>query len=107
MKAFLASTLIAVFVSWAASAHAQATTSARLLNISTRTQVRQKDEQALIGGFIVTGSVPKRVILRALGPSLENSGLPRYLPDPTSELVNSSGVVAATNDDWFVQRLFR
>ncbi|MFN2476504.1 MAG: DVUA0089 family protein [Chthoniobacterales bacterium] len=87
-------------VIFVATSHAQSTAPPRLLNISTRSEVREGDNFALIGGFIVTGSVEKRVIIRALGPSLEKAGLPRILPDPTLELANSSGVVIAANDDW-------
>ena len=51
----------------------------------------------LIGGFIVTGTAPKKVILRAIGPSL---GLPGALSDPTLELHGSTGEILASNDDW-------
>lgn len=87
-------------IPWAAPSYAQGNTGARLLNISTRTHVREDDPHALIGGFIVRGSVSKNVIIRALGPSLDKSGLPRFLRDPTLELINSSGAVVAMNDDW-------
>lgn len=50
-----------------------------------------------IGGFIITGSGPKRVLLRALGPSLTAFGLPG-LPDPVLEL--HSNATLATNDNW-------
>lgn len=51
----------------------------------------------LIGGFIITGNQPKKVILRAIGPSLPVSGA---LPDPILELHDSSGAIIAGNDDW-------
>ena len=54
-------------------------------------------DNVLIGGFIVTGTQAKRVILRAIGPSL---GLVGQLPDPVLELHNSSGALIAMNDDW-------
>ena len=50
----------------------------------------------LIGGFIVGGSAPKRVLLRALGPSL---GLPGGLADPTLEL-HSTNALLASNNNW-------
>jgi hypothetical protein len=50
-----------------------------------------------IGGFIITGSGPKRVLLRALGPSLKNFGL-EYLADPVLELHRGQAVF--TNDNW-------
>lgn len=67
-----------------------------LLNISTRLRVLTEDK-ALIGGFIITGSEPKKVIIRAIGPSL--SGIPGALQDPTLELFDDKGSLA-TNDDW-------
>ena len=49
-------------------------TPSRALNISTRLRVETGD-RVMIGGFIITGSGPKRVALRGLGPSLANSGI--------------------------------
>ncbi len=69
------------------------------LNLSTRGLV-ESDQGALIGGFIVNGSTPKTVVLRALGPSLGESGLSGTLADPIITLFNSAGQVVATNDDW-------
>jgi T5SS/PEP-CTERM-associated repeat protein len=76
------------------------------LNISTRMQVGTGDN-ALIGGFIVTpsagsgssgGSVPKKVIIRAIGPSL--APLPGRLADPTLELRDNAGGLLFSNDNW-------
>jgi hypothetical protein len=53
-----------------------------------------------IGGFIVTGSASKRVILRAIGPSLTASGVPDALADPVLELNGPAGFVRITNDNW-------
>jgi hypothetical protein len=53
----------------------------------------------MIGGFIITGSAPKRVALRGLGPSLISSGLTGLLADPTLELRDSASVLIQ-NDDW-------
>ena len=69
------------------------------LNLSTRGNVSGGDG-ALIGGFIVTGTDSKKVVLRVLGPSLSNSGLSGTLANPVLTLFDSSGVVIATNDDW-------
>ena len=71
------------------------------LNISTRMQVGTGDN-ALIGGFIVTGSAPKKVIIRAIGPSLAANGtpLPGRLDDPTLELRDSAGGLILSNDNW-------
>jgi uncharacterized delta-60 repeat protein len=65
-------------------------------NISTRLRVETGDN-VLIGGFIVTGTQPKRVILRAIGPSLPVAGA---LADPVLELRDSSGVLIQSNDNW-------
>jgi hypothetical protein len=70
------------------------------LNISTRLNVGIGDN-ALIGGFIITGTDPKLVVLRAIGPSLGvGTGMTGLLADPTLELHDSTGAVVATNDNW-------
>ena len=66
-----------------------------LANISTRLSVGTGDN-VLIGGFIVTGTEAKKVILRAIGPSLP---LPGKLANPTLELYDASGLLVS-NDDW-------
>jgi hypothetical protein len=53
----------------------------------------------LIGGFIITGTVPKRVLIRAVGPSLAKSGVFEPLQDPTLELHLPDGSIT-TNDNW-------
>ena len=68
-------------------------------NISTRSFV-QTGEHVMIGGFIVQGTGPKRVIIRAIGPELTQYGIANALANPTLELHNASGEVIATNDDW-------
>jgi CSLREA domain-containing protein len=75
-----------------------APTPTTLGNISTRLRVETGDN-VLIGGFIVTGTQPKRVIVRAIGPSL-SSFFPGALADPVLELRNSSGGLIASNDNW-------
>ena len=69
-------------------------------NISTRMFVETGDN-VLIGGFIVTGTQPKKVIVRAIGPSLNINGipLPGTLANPTLELQGPGGLIAS-NDDW-------
>jgi hypothetical protein len=71
----------------------------RQLNISTRARVLT-GENIMIGGFIVTGNDAKRVIIRALGPSLVAAGVPGPLQDPTLQLLTDNNVVVAENDDW-------
>jgi hypothetical protein len=67
-----------------------------LRNISTRLQVESGDN-VLIAGFIVSGTQPKKVIIRGIGPSLPLTG---HLGDPTLELRDSSGAILDSNDDW-------
>jgi uncharacterized repeat protein (TIGR03803 family) len=67
-----------------------------LLNISTRMSVL-KGDNVLIGGFIVTGSDPKKVLIRGIGPSLKGVGV--TLSDPTLELHQPDGTII-TNDNW-------
>jgi hypothetical protein len=58
-------------------------------------------DNVLITGFILTGNAPKKVILRALGPSLKvgDSPLPGRLQDPILEIYDGSTLLG-TNDDW-------
>lgn len=67
---------------------------AALGNISTRLRVGT-GENALIGGFIVSGTQPKKIILRAIGPSLPVAGA---LQNPSLELHGKNGTT--TNDNW-------
>jgi hypothetical protein len=71
----------------------------KLNNISTRSFV-QTGADAMIGGFIVQGTQPKRVIIRAIGPELAQHGVPNPLADPTLELHNGPGALIASNDNW-------
>jgi hypothetical protein len=73
--------------------------SSNLGNISTRSFV-QTGEHVMIGGFIVQGSGPKRVIIRAIGPELTQHGIADALADPRLELHNGTGALIATNDNW-------
>jgi hypothetical protein len=69
----------------------------QLFNISTRLHVGT-DESVAIGGFIITGVAPKKVILRAIGPSLQ--GLDDALADPILELRDAAGELITSNDNW-------
>ena len=70
----------------------------QLLNISTRMRVLTGDN-ALIGGFIITGVDPKKVIIRGIGPSLGTLGIQGALADPTLELHQGNTTLVA-NDNW-------
>ena len=54
----------------------------------------------MIGGFIVQGTEPKRVIIRAIGPELTQYGVPNVLANPTLELHDGTGALIASNDNW-------
>jgi uncharacterized protein GlcG (DUF336 family) len=70
-----------------------------LANISTRVSAGTGNDQ-LIGGFIISGDQPKRVIIRAIGPSLVPFGVGSALADPTLELRGPTGALLAMNDNW-------
>jgi cytochrome c peroxidase len=69
------------------------------VNLSTRMRVLTA-EKVGIGGFIITGTAPKRVLVRALGPSLAQFGLPTLLADPTLTLNGPAGFAPVVNDNW-------
>ncbi len=71
-----------------------------LKNISTRGYIAS-DDNALIGGFIVQGSLPATVVIRAVGPSLAEVGLTGQLADPVLTVYDANQNQVATNDDWF------
>jgi hypothetical protein len=71
----------------------------RVLNISTRGNVGI-DDAVMIGGFIVGGAAPSKVMLRAIGPSLSAAGITGTLSDPVLELHDSQGSLIYQNDNW-------
>jgi len=68
-------------------------------NISTRGYAGSGDD-VMIGGFIVGGVAPSKVMVRAIGPSLAALGVTGVLPDPVLELRNSDGSLIYQNDNW-------
>ena len=72
---------------------------AQLTNISTRASV-QTGERVTIGGFIVTGTDSKTVVLRGLGPTLTGAGVTGVLADPTLQLFDGSQHPLWFNDNW-------
>ena len=72
---------------------------AQALNISGRARV-EAGQGVVISGFIVTGTTPKRVGLRALGPSLANFGVSGPLADPIIQLNRGDGSLVMVNDNW-------
>lgn len=77
----------------------QSFSSTILANISTREFI-QTGENVLIGGYIVGGYKPQRVIVRAIGPSLASAGVANTLADPFLDLRNSQGTSIASNNNW-------
>lgn len=74
----------------------------RLVNVSARAQVGT-GEGVLIAGFVVGGSSPVTVLIRAVGPTLVGYGVAGALADPQLEVtktVDGSPVVVASNDNW-------
>lgn len=71
----------------------------RLINISSRAQTGA-GENALVAGFVVSGTLPKRVLIRGVGPGLAQFGVPNVLNDPQLQLFDQAGATVATNDNW-------
>lgn len=72
-----------------------------LANMSTRGFVGT-GVNVLIGGFIIgpAEGLSRRVIVRAIGPSLRQAGVDQALPDPTLRLCDANGAVVVANDNW-------
>lgn len=75
-----------------------AASSGRLINVATRAFVGT-GEDVLIGGFVVQGTQPKQMLIRAAGPALRLFGVNDTLADPVLH-VFANGAVAAENDNW-------
>jgi hypothetical protein len=73
--------------------------SSTVSNLSTRGQVGTGDD-VLIGGFIISGEDPTKVIVRAIGPSLIQYGITDALLDPILELHGPDGSLIFENDNW-------
>jgi len=67
-------------------------------NVSTRGTV--SSTQTFIGGFVIEGTAPRTVLVRADGPVLDAFSVPNPLPDPVLTVYDSSGAVVATNSGW-------
>lgn len=72
---------------------------AKAVNIATRVFV-DTGERVSIAGFIVTGDISKRVLIRGLGPSLAANGVPGPLANPTLTLFDAAAIPVQSNDDW-------
>jgi hypothetical protein len=67
-------------------------------NVSTRGYV--SSTKTFIGGFVIEGTAPRTVLIRADGPVLSTFNVPSPMPDPVLTVYNSSGTVIATNTGW-------
>jgi hypothetical protein len=77
----------------------EATLPGELGNLAVRADVKTGDN-VLISGLILGGSTPKRVLCRAIGPSLQNQLGNAVLQDPLLELHDGNGATVSTNDNW-------
>jgi hypothetical protein len=75
------------------------TPGAQAVNLSTRMRV-QTGENVGIGGFIISGTAPKHLLVRGIGPSLTQFGVPNALPDPVLELHGPAGFTTVINNNW-------
>jgi hypothetical protein len=71
----------------------------RLINISTRAMVGV-GERVLIPGLVISGTEPKRLLIRAVGPGMSVFGLGGLLADPQLHVIDLEGNVVLSNDDW-------
>ncbi len=76
-----------------------ASTAQKLFNISTRATAGTGDA-TLTAGIVVTGNASKRVMIRAVGPGLNQFGLTGTLPSPVLVLTNQAGQTVATGSNW-------
>jgi len=72
---------------------------AKIVNISTRGFVLT-GQNVMIGGFIVTGNDPAELVVRAIGPSLAEFGVPTPLADPFLEIHDGNGATIQANNNW-------
>lgn len=73
-------------------------TAPKVVNLSTRAEVGRGDD-ILIAGFVVTGDAPKKILIRAIGPSLTALGVNGALADPFLKVYKGSAPFAQ-NDNW-------
>ena len=71
----------------------------RMINLSSRALVGTGAD-VVIPGFVVQGDLPSRVLIRAVGPSLENQGVAGFLANPQITVYDIAGTPIASNDGW-------
>lgn len=74
-------------------------TPTRAVNLSARAHVAEGNK-ILIGGLAITGTISKRILVRAIGPALKDYAVNQPLSDPVLTVFNSEQAVIAQNDDW-------
>jgi len=99
MKKFLLPFIVVCLLGDTSTGAITATIRSQLANISTRGSVETGDG-VMIGGFVINGTVPKTVMIRAIGPSLTQFGISNALSDPVLELHDSTTALIASNDNW-------
>ena len=72
----------------------------RLTNLSARVTISPDPNRPLIAGFVIAGTQPKRVLLRAIGPALTGFGVTGALVNPRLQVFDSANRVILENDDW-------
>ncbi len=72
---------------------------AQFFALATRSVVGSGTD-VLISGIVITGSVPKKVVIRALGPALVDRNITNFMPDPVLRLATPTGQTISTNDNW-------
>jgi hypothetical protein len=72
----------------------------KVVNLSARGSVATGDD-ILIIGFVIEGSVPKKILVRGLGPALAGAGVAGALENPKLQLYRN-GIKVNENDDWSV-----
>ncbi len=73
--------------------------SSRVIALSTRAYAGAGDD-TLITGFAIAGAQPKKVLIRAVGPTLATFGISNTMNDPQVQVLNSTNQVVAANDNW-------
>lgn len=73
----------------------------RLVNLSSRLRVTGGDaSRSVVAGFVVTGTAPKQILIRAIGPGLAGFGVRDALAQPRLQLRDGTGRLVAEADDW-------
>lgn len=74
-------------------------TASSITNLSARSEAGINDN-TLTPSFVIEGNQPKRIIIRAVGPTLKDFGLANPIPDPLINVFNNKQLAIAGNDNW-------